>query len=389
MKKNLSILGVTGSIGSSALNVCDNFSDDINLISLSTNNRIKPFLNILDKYKPQYAVIFDTNAMYDFFHEYETLYNGIRILSGETGLKKICEDKTSDIILNGICGVAGLKPSITILENGINLALANKESMVCAGKLLNRLSIRNKCSIIPVDSEHSAVYQLLNANDRKNIQNIYLTASGGPFLNLDKKNWNTITVEDALKHPTWKMGNKITIDSATMANKGLEVIEAHELFGFDFDRIKVLIHPQSLIHSMVECSDGEIYAQIGPNDMSLPIQNALFHPEMKLNTYSRFDFSKSITLELFPANLEKFRMLEIAYYCGKKGGLYPALYNYLNEYLVELFLSGKITFLQIEYLTCKSLDLFDKDDEIHRNEFSFDDFIVLKDKTEKTIKSIL
>ena len=228
--KNISILGVTGSIGISTLKIYSNFKEQLNIIAVSTNKQIKPLLEIIDNNRIEYAVVFDEKAMIDFFGTKEKNYNGVKIYSGANGLEKICSDKNNDIIINGISGKAGLVPSFNILSNGINLALANKESMVCAGSILKKIAKKNNCSIIPVDSEHSAIFQLINKHGKDNLSNVILTASGGPFLKLDKSQWGNITIEDALNHPTWKMGNKITIDSATMANKGLEVIEAFELF---------------------------------------------------------------------------------------------------------------------------------------------------------------
>jgi 1-deoxy-D-xylulose-5-phosphate reductoisomerase len=386
--KKISILGVTGWIGKSTLKILDFFSNDLELIAISTNKQIKSLLHIIDKYKPKYAVVVDSNIMYEYFHQYEINYNGTFIYSGNEGLKKICSDSENEIIINGISGIAGLIPSLLILEHGINLALANKESMVCAGPILNAMARKNSCHIIPVDSEHSAIFQLLNNNNRKNINNLYLTASGGPFLKLDKKEWNNITREEALNHPTWKMGHKITIDSATMANKGLEVIEAHQLFGFDYDNIKVLVHPQSLIHSMVECIDGEIYAQIGPNDMSIPIQNAIFYPEIKGNLYNRFDFTKMIKLEILPIDFEKFRMLELAYFCGKKGGLYPAFFNSTNDYLVEMFLNNKISFIDIINNTETAVEHFEKDKEVEKKEMNLENIKKVTERSKSILKII-
>lgn len=358
--KNISILGVTGSIGESALKIYSNFKSELNLISVSTNRQVKRLLEIIETNNIEYAVVYDEKAMVDFFGSKEKDYKGVKIYSGKDGLLRICSDKKNDIIVNGISGKAGVKPSFDILSNGINLGLANKESMVCAGAILKVLAKKNKCEIIPVDSEHSAIFQLINKHQNKNLSNIILTASGGPFLKLDKSKWDSITIEDALNHPTWKMGNKISIDSATMANKGLEVIEAFELFEIDYERIKVLIHPQSLIHSMIECNDGEIYAQIGPKDMSLPIMNAIFYPDIKMNNFNRFDFSKQLNLELSPVDFNKFKMLELAYYCGKKGGGYTTFYNSVNEHLVNLFLQKKIKFIDIENYSYEALEVFEK-----------------------------
>ena len=388
MKKNISILGVTGSIGASSLKVCDNFNDNIDIIALSSHKNIDFLLSLIDKYKPRYAVVSDAQTMKNYFNTYETEYKGIKIYSGQEGLSKLCTDKDNNIIINGISGKAGLLPSLKILETGIDLALANKESVVCAGPILSQIARKNNSKIIPVDSEHSALFQLLQYKKPEHIKNIYLTASGGPFLNLDKKEWHDITIEDALKHPTWKMGNKITIDSATMANKGLEVIEAHYLFDIDYSNINVLIHPQSLIHSMVETIDSEVYAQLGPNDMSIPIQNAVFYPELKNNVYSRLDFTKAISLDIYPVDLDKFRMLKFAYCCGKIGKLYPVFYNVVNEILVCHFLENKISFLQIEEFMEKSLNVFDKDDILNKMELSIDNIYKTEKKAEVILENI-
>ncbi len=388
MKKNISILGVTGSIGESTLKICNFFSKEINIVAISAHNNIKSLLKIIDKYRPKYAVISNCDEVKEYFGKYETEYNGINIYSGEEGLSRLCSDKDCDIIINGICGKAGLIPSITILENGIDLALANKESIVCAGPILKEISKKNNSNIIPVDSEHSAIFHLLQNKKNEYIKNIYLTASGGPFLKLEKNKWSKITIQDALKHPTWKMGNKITIDSSTMANKGLEVIEAHYLFELEYSKINVLIHPQSLIHSMIETIDSEIYAQLGPNDMSIPIQNAIFFPELRKNLYNTFDFTKGISLEFHPIDMDKYKMLDFAYQCGRKGGLYPAFYNFVNEILVYKFLENKISFLDIEKYMEKAIDVFDGNDEIDKNNITLDNIKTVEKKADNIIDKI-
>ncbi len=384
MKKNISILGATGSIGASALKICDFFSDQINLIGVTTHKNIDSCIKIIDKFKPKYAVITDKEIMYDYFKSYTAEYSKVIIYSGKEGLEHICADSDNDIIINAISGKAGLYPSLEIINNNINLACANKESIVCAGTLINNLCKKNNKKIIPIDSEHSAIFHLLKDKYLKDIDKIYLTASGGPFFKLDKSKWDKITIEDALKHPTWKMGNKITIDSATMANKGLEIIEAHYLFNIDYDKIKVLIHPQSLIHSMVETVDGEIYAQLGPNDMSIPIQNAIFYPQLKINNYNRFDFSKHLSLEFYPMDFNKYKMVSLAFLCGRKGNIYTAFYNFINELLVNLFLNNKISFIQIEQFTEKAIELFDKKNKFRESSIS-KEIIKLIDKEAEII----
>ncbi len=389
MIKNISILGVTGSIGESTLKICDNFSNEINIIAVSAHKNIKSLLKIIDKHKPKYAVLSDVNEINEHFGKNEAEYNGIKIYSGDQGLSRICSDKNNDIIINGICGKAGLYPSLIILKNGIHLALANKESIVCAGPILKEISKETNSNIIPVDSEHSAIFHILKDNKNEYVKKIYLTASGGPFLKLDKKEWDSITIQDALKHPTWKMGNKITIDSATMANKGLEVIEAHYLFNLDYSKINVLVHPQSLVHSMVETIDSEVYAQLGPNDMSIPIQNAIFYPELRQNNYNEFDFSKMISLEFNPVDVDKYRMLDLAYQCGRMGGLYPAFYNFFNELLVYMFLNNKISFLDIERYMEKSIDIFDRFNEINKNQLTLDNIKIVEEQADIIINRII
>lgn len=370
--KRISILGVTGSIGNSALNVIDNHKGVFQLVAVSTNRNIDKLISIIDKYRPEYAVCSDTDYFYNIYGKYEIVYNGVKIYSGSDALDKICTDTSNDIILNAISGKSGLPPSIKILQSGIDIALANKESIVCAGDSLFVIAKKNNAKIIPVDSEHSAIFSLLYGKDQNTVRRLHITASGGPFLNKNKDTWGSVTLKDALKHPTWSMGQKISIDSATMANKGLEVIEAHYLFNMSYDNINVLIHPQSLIHSMVETIDGEIYAQIGPKDMSIPIQNALYYPEIGCNNFNVLDFSHGIKLELSPVDTDKFKMLSYAYYCGRKGGYYTAFYNYINEYLVDYFIKGKINFVDIEKYTDKAINLSLKETLVAEENFSLD-----------------
>lgn len=388
--KTISILGCTGSIGKSSLNIAQNYADNITILAVSTHKNIPLLLTIMDTYNVEYAVVSDQEAYFDHFASYKiTEYKGKKIYPGKEGLTKLCTDTRNDIILNAIAGKSGLFPSLEIVTAGIDLALANKESVVCAGPLLLEKARKAQCRILPVDSEHSALFSLLNNKKADDIENIILTASGGPFLHVDKKDWGSLTVAEALNHPTWEMGHKITIDSATMANKGLEVIEAHYLFNIDYDKINVLIHPQSLIHSMVETIDGEIYAQIGPKDMSLPVQTALFYPEMKRNSYNRLSLSKGITLELHPVDMNKFKMLDLAYYCGKKGGMFTPFYNFLNELLVHLFLKEEIGFLQIEQYMEKALELFEANQDLDKNTFSIENIINTEKETEQLLNRIL
>ncbi len=367
--KNIAILGATGSIGNAALRVIDSFKNKFYLVSISIHSNIDKMLNIIDQFSPEYAIVTDIAAYTTYYGHCESVkYKNTTIFSGEPALEKIYKDTKIEMVVNGISGKAGILPTYNLLLNKKNIALANKESLVCAGPILKKLAKQHNLDIIPVDSEHSAIFQLLNK--KKEVSNLVLTASGGPFLHFPKENWNTITVEQALAHPTWKMGNKISIDSATMANKGLEVIEANMLFDFDYDRIKVMIHPQSLIHSMIETIDGEIYAQIGPNDMAIPVQNALTYPKLEVNTYNRFDLTKSYNFELFPVDLAKFKMLDLAYFCGKSGKMLPPFYNYANEILVNLFLDKKISFQNIEETMEKCINIFLQDNHALNTELT-------------------
>ncbi|MBQ2125139.1 MAG: 1-deoxy-D-xylulose-5-phosphate reductoisomerase [Spirochaetales bacterium] len=371
--KSITILGASGSIGTSALKVLDNHADKFCLHAVSVNRRLDKLFEIIKKYRPDYAVCADGEYFFNKTGKTSIVYEGIPIYSGCDGMERICHDKV-DSVLNAVAGKAGVTLSFAVMGYCKELALANKESVVCAGDLLFNEAAKNDCKIIPVDSEHSAIFSLLKDKSSDLIQNIHITASGGPFLNVDKSTWNKITPADALKHPTWSMGRKISIDSATMANKGLEVIEAHYLFSMPYEKINVVVHPQSLIHSMVEMIDGEIYAQLGPKDMAIPIQNAFSYPDVIENNYSRLNFFNGLTLEFLPIDMQKFRMLDFAIQCGKKGGIYPAFFNNVNEFLVMQFLDEKISFLQIETGMEKSLELLEK--ENFQNEInSIDDLL--------------
>ncbi len=364
--KNITILGATGSIGRSALNVYKNFSDELHIHAISVHTDIQAMLRVIDQCQPDIAVVADSESCRQHFGALSAEYGSTKIICGSEGLQQICSDGKADIVLNAISGQAGLLPSVWVLSSGTDLALANKESMVCGGDILRSLSAANGGKIIPVDSEHSAIFQLLRDKSDKDVTRLIITASGGPFRTRDKATFADITVAEALAHPTWSMGRKISIDSATLANKGLEVIEAHQLFGFDYDRINVLVHPQSLIHSMIEMTDGEIYAQIGPKDMSLPIQNSLFYPDIRQNGYNRLDLTKGLTLELLPIDMDKFRMLSFAYHVGRRGGLWTSFYNSVNEILVARFLNEKIRFTDIESGMERALEYFDADNCIDK-----------------------
>ena len=386
--RNITILGATGSIGRSALNVYKNFKDELHIHAISVHTDIQAMLRVIDQCCPDIAVVADSEACRQHFGSSSAQYGSTQIISGSEGLQQICSDGHADIVLNAVAGQAGLLPSVWTLESGTDLALANKESMVCGGDILKKLSAQHGGRIIPVDSEHSAIFQLLRDKKCSELSRIIITASGGPFRSRDKATWHEITVAEALSHPTWSMGRKISIDSATMANKGLEVIEAHQLFGIDYDQISVLLHPQSLIHSMIEMNDGEIYAQIGPKDMSLPIQNSLFYPDIRQNGYNRLDLTKGLTLELLPIDMDKFRMLAFAYQVGRRGGMWTAFYNSVNECLVARFLNGTILFTDIENGMERALEWFDADNSIDKSVVTLENIVVVQNLADTIVQKL-
>jgi len=351
--KNILILGSTGSIGKNTLEVIRNFPDRFKVAALTVNTRIDLLELQIDEFKPASVVVKDSILA-------ETLRKSIgskcEVLSGVEGLIGIAANMDYDIFVGAMVGFAGLAPTVEAIKRGKRIALANKETLVVGGELITSLSRKYNAEIIPVDSEHSAIYQCLAGEKINQVSKLILTASGGPFLNLDKKEFCNVTVKDALNHPNWKMGNKITIDSASMMNKGLEVIEARWLFGLTKEKIEVVIHPQSIIHSMVEFADGSIKAQLGMPDMRLPIQYALTYPERFENNYPKTDLKKIKNLSFIEPDLEKFECLKLAYDVLNSGGCSPIILNAANEVAVDRFLKGNITFSRIPYIIKKALD---------------------------------
>ncbi|MBN1399019.1 MAG: 1-deoxy-D-xylulose-5-phosphate reductoisomerase [Bacteroidetes bacterium] len=351
--KNIAILGSTGSIGRNSLSVIHNLSDRFNVTYLSTNTNIELLQNQITQFKPRGVVVLDEKKAPAL-----RLIAGdsVEILTGREGLLEIVRRDDVDIVINSLVGFAGLKPTIEAIKHHKNIALANKETLVVAGELVTSLAREYGVSLLPIDSEHSAILQCLAGEQWPRISKIILTASGGPFLNLSKDEFSSITVERALNHPNWKMGNKITIDCATMMNKGLEVIEAHWLFGIPTERIDVVIHPQSIIHSMVEFVDGSIKAQLGIPDMKIPIQYALTYPDRVQLNGGKVDFPKLQMLTFLAPDRDKFRCLQLAYDAIALGGTAPAIMNAANEVAVQAFLEKKIPFQRIPELIEKALD---------------------------------
>jgi 1-deoxy-D-xylulose-5-phosphate reductoisomerase len=348
--KNVVILGSTGSIGRNALEVLANFPDRFSVLGLSTNKSVRLLEQQIKQFRPKMAAITDEESWGQFPRDYDT-----ELLFGMDGLKRLCSHPQVDLVINALVGSVGLLPSVETLQSGKDLAIANKESLVMAGELLIRKAREKAAEILPVDSEHSAIKQCLLSGKKEEVRKLILTASGGPFWGRSKEDLEEITIEEALSHPTWEMGRKITIDSATLMNKGLEVIEAHWLFGIPPDRIEVLIHPQSIIHSMVEFVDGSVIAQMSLPDMKLPIQYALFYPQRVSSNNTRLDLREIAQLTFLEPDTEKFPCLGLAYQALKLGGTAPAVLNAANEVAVGAFLAGTIGFSEIERIVQKTL----------------------------------
>ena len=338
--KKIALLGASGSIGKSSLNVLrkGNFEP----VLFSAHSDYKELIKLKNEYPKSLIALSNDSLAVDLDNN---IKNQIDFM-GKQGLLDAISNCNADIVINGISGASGLEPSIAALNKGCTLALANKETIVMAGSLVLELEKQNNSKIIPVDSEHSAIFSLINAHGRENIEEIILTASGGPFLDYNKEQLANVIANDALSHPTWNMGQKITIDSATLANKGLEVIEASNFFGFPAEKIHVIIHPQSIIHSMVRLKDGNLYAQMSKPDMCNPIHNALYWPDIKPQSCSQLNF-EGLSLDFIKPDTSRFPMLMLAYKALESSLLHPVIYNAANEIAVNDFLEGKISFLEI------------------------------------------
>lgn len=353
MKKQIAILGSTGSIGTQALQVIDEHPDLFEAYCLTANNKVKELAEQARRYNPAAVVI----ANEDKYEELKSLLADlpdIKVYAGKQAIDEIVEAGPIDMVLTAMVGFAGLNPTIHAIKAHKKICLANKETLVVAGELICELAQKYHAPIIPVDSEHSAIFQSLAGEGDNEIEKILLTASGGPFRNFTKEQLATVTKDDALKHPTWSMGAKITIDSATMMNKGFEVIEAKWLFGVPADKIQVLIHPQSIVHSAVQFADGAVKAQLGVPDMRLPIQYALTYPDRIHLNEDRLDLFKQ-PLEFFEPDLDKFRCLALAFEAIKKGGNMPCIVNAANEIVNRGFLEDKCGFTQMSDIIEKTM----------------------------------
>ena len=341
MTKKLSILGSTGSIGENTLLVANNLGEQIDILYLSANRNVERLIDQAQNYHPKAVAIVDEEAGKEVTG---ALNDQIEVLTGREGLLELAGRDDVDIVMNGLVGSAGMEPTLRSVEAGVDVALSNKESLVMAGSIINEAKQRSGAKIFPVDSEHSAIWQCLAGENMADVIKIILTGSGGPFRTKNVETFINITPKEALNHPNWDMGNKITIDSATMMNKGLEIIETHWLFGLKADEIDIVVHPQSIIHSMVEFADRSIKAQLGVPDMKIPIQYALTYPRHSAAHWEELDFIKTGQLTFEAPDLEKFPCIKLAYEALRAGGSTPAVLNVANEQAVYNFLDGKIKF---------------------------------------------
>ncbi len=353
-KRNIAILGSTGSIGTQALSVIRDNSDRFQVEVLTAQNNAALLIEQAAEFQPNTVVIGDERLYDKVFSALDPLH--IKVYTGSKALQSVVQMESIDLVLTALVGYAGLLPTVRAIEAGKHIALANKETLVVAGELITSLAMLHGVNIYPVDSEHSAIFQCLAGEFHNKIERIILTASGGPFRGRSKEFLSTVTSADALKHPNWSMGAKITIDSATLMNKGLEVIEAKWLFALRSEQIEVIVHPQSIIHSLVEFEDGSIKAQMGLPDMRIPIQYALSYPERIFSNFPRFNFASYPQLTFEQADTETFRCLALAYQALDKGGNMPCILNAANEVAVGRFLEGSVGFLDIADIIGESME---------------------------------
>ncbi len=354
--KTLSILGSTGSIGVSALEVIEQNSASLRVLGLAAGRNVERLKAQVERFRPAVVAMVDEEHAAELRHLLGSA-DHTKILWGTEGYREVATLRESSMVISAIVGAAGLLPTLDAIEAGKDIALANKETMVMAGGLVTEKARSCGVRILPVDSEHSAIFQCLRGHRREEVRRIILTASGGPFLRVPLDKLAAVTVEDALRHPNWVMGKKITIDSASMMNKGLEVIEARWLFDTDIDKIEVMIHPQSIVHSMVEYADGSVIAQLGVPDMKGPISYALFYPERCPGGLARLDLLKVRTLEFLSPDFERFPCLRLACKAGKTGGTLPAVMNAANEVAVSAFIEDRIGFMDIPTVIDQSIAL--------------------------------
>ncbi len=351
MRKKITVLGASGSIGSQTLDILLQHQDEFEIIAISVGKRVQVLKDYLDKYPLSYACVQEQKD----FDELSKQYPDTTFYYGDLGLEKLASLDNIDVVCNALQGIVGLIPTIRAMEHHADVAIANKESLVAAGDIVNELSREYNATLIPVDSEHSAIFQTLNGYDKKDIKKLIITASGGSFRELNREQLKNVTLQQALKHPRWHMGAKITIDSATMMNKGFEVIEAHVLFGLPYEQIDVILHPQSIIHSMTEFVDHSIIAQLAVADMRVPIQYALTYPKRIINTTESLSLAEIGSLTFSNMDYERFPLLDLAYAVGLKGGNMTAILNGANEMAVDMFLNNEISFIDIERINFETI----------------------------------
>ena len=351
--KKIALLGSTGSIGTQTLDVVRN-QGDIQVTAMAAGSNIALLEKQIREFHPSIAAVWDEKKALELKAKVADL--PVKVVSGMDGLLEAATEKEAQIVVTAVVGMIGIRPTIAAMEAGKNIALANKETLVTAGHIIMPLAEKLGVKILPVDSEHSAIFQSLNGEHGNKIHKILLTASGGPFRGHTREQMASVQVEDALKHPNWSMGRKITIDSSTMVNKGLEVMEAHWLFDVEMDQVQVVVQPQSIIHSMVEYEDGAVIAQLGTPDMRLPIQYALYYPERRYLPGDRLDFWKLSQITFEKPDLENFHGLALAYEAGRRGGSFPTVFNAANEYAVAKFLNREISYLEITDMIQKAME---------------------------------
>ncbi|WP_019501430.1 1-deoxy-D-xylulose-5-phosphate reductoisomerase [Pseudanabaena sp. PCC 6802] len=357
--KPITLLGSTGSIGTQTLDIVAQYPDRFRVVGLAAGGNVALLAEQIRKFQPEIVAIADPSKLNDLKEAIAGLTTQPMLLAGSEGIQTVAAYGDAQTVVTGIVGCAGLLPTVAAIEAGKDIALANKETLIAAGSVVIPLIKQHGVKLLPADSEHSAIFQCLQGVPEGGLRRILLTASGGSFRDLPVEKLSSVTVADALKHPNWSMGRKITIDSATLMNKGLEVIEAHYLFGLDYEQIEIVIHPQSIIHSLIELQDSSVLAQLGLPDMRLPLLYALSYPERIYTDWQRLDLFKCGDLTFREPDHRKYPCMQLAYAAGRSGGTMPAVLNAANEQAVELFLNEKISFVQIPQLieiTCDRHD---------------------------------
>lgn len=381
--KRITILGSTGSIGTQTLDVVRKNKDKFEVVAISANSSVDLLLEQILEFNPKYVAVYNEESANKLKNMIPNNID-IEVLSSMEGLVKICQLKEVDIVLTAVVGMIGLVPTMAAIKAKKTIALANKETLVTAGEIVMEEAKKNNVDILPVDSEHSAIFQCLNGERKKDVEKIILTASGGPFRGKSKEELINVTKNQALKHPNWDMGRKISIDSSTLMNKGLEVIEAKWLFDVDVENIDIVVHPQSIIHSMVSFKDSSVMAQLGCPDMRLPIEYALTYPGRSETDFERLDLAKIATLTFEKPDMETFPCLQLAFKVLKLGGTYPTVLNAANEVLVNEFLDDKIGFYDIPYYIERSLEQHN-----NRSNPTLEDILEVDKETREFLSNLL